>query len=37
MTAMEPLIMLVLAVIVCILIAAVMSPMMQMYTALDSL
>lgn len=37
MTAMEPLIMLVLAVIVCILIAAVMSPMMQMYTALDNL
>ena len=37
MAAMEPMIMLVLAVIVCVLIAAVMSPMMQMYSALDSL
>lgn len=37
MAAMEPMIMLVLAVIVCILIAAVMSPMMQMYSALDNL
>ena len=37
MTAMEPIIMLVLAVIVCVLIAAVMAPMLQMYTALDSL
>ena len=37
MTAMEPIIMLVLAVIVCVLIGAVMAPMLQMYTALDSL
>lgn len=37
MAAMEPVIMLVLAVIVCVLIAAVMAPMLQMYTALDSL
>lgn len=37
MAAMEPMIMLVLAVIVCILIAAVMSPMMSMYSALDNL
>ena len=37
MAAMEPMIMLVLAVVVCILIAAVMSPMLEMYNALDSL
>lgn len=37
MAAMEPVIMLVLAVVVCILIAAVMAPMLEMYTALDSL
>ena len=37
MAAMEPMIMLVLAVIVCILIAAVMSPMLEMYSAFDNL
>lgn len=37
MAAMEPMIIIVLAVIVCVLIAAVMSPMMTMYDALDNL
>lgn len=37
MAAMEPLIIIVLAAIVCVLIAAVMSPMMTMYNALDNL
>ena len=37
MAAMEPLIIIVLAVVVGGLIAACMMPMMQMYTALDSL
>ena len=37
MAVMEPLIILVLAVIVFVLIAAVMAPMMNMYSALDNL
>ena len=37
MAAMEPMIIIVLAVVVGGLIAACMMPMMQMYTALDSL
>ncbi len=37
MAAMEPLMILVLAAIVCVLIASVLAPMMKMYTALDNL
>lgn len=37
MAVMEPMIIIVLAVVVCIMIAAVMSPMMTMYSALDNL
>ncbi len=37
MTAMEPLIIIVLALIVCVILAAIMAPMLTMYSALDNL
>jgi type IV pilus assembly protein PilC len=37
LAAMEPLIILVMAAVVCVLVAAIMSPMLKMYDSLNSL